>query len=64
MKLLELLKWRGNTKKLVESTGLSRQTIEGRAKSGWVVGELDGKRVMYNPKHVTEVGEVSPCSQC
>jgi hypothetical protein len=34
---------------------LSRQALESREKTGWLVGYKSGEMIMYNPKHLTNI---------
>lgn len=56
MKLSNLTETVGMTNQLARETGLTQPNISYRAKQGWCIGKLDGKIVMYNPKHITELG--------
>lgn len=44
-----------NISEFARVQGKSRQVIQHRIKAGWLFGVLNGKRVMYSPKHVEEV---------
>ena len=46
-----------NIREFAEAHGLSRQVVEHRIKAGWQFGEMNGKKVMFNPKYVQPVGK-------
>lgn len=48
-----------NASAFARQQGVSRQLIEHRIKTGWKFGIFDGAKVMYNPKFVHKVIEVT-----
>lgn len=48
-----------NASAFARQQGVSRQLIDHRIKTGWKFGILDGVKVMYNPKFVHKVIEVT-----
>ena len=44
-----------NASEFARIHGLSRQVVEHRIKAGWQFGEMNGEKVMFNPKYVQHV---------
>lgn len=44
-----------NKAEFARAHGITAQGLGRRIKAGWKFGVLDGKRVMYSPKHVQAV---------
>ena len=56
MKLKQYIEARGiNNNKLAIELGISRQLIGHKIKQGYLVGDLDGVCVMYNPSEIREL---------
>jgi len=59
MTLKQYIESRGiNNNKLALELGISRQLIGHKVKQGYLVGDLDGVLVMYNPTEIREVKKV------
>ena len=46
---------RGDKLKLAEKMGISKENLHHRVISGWRVGKLNGKKVVYNPKQFNQI---------
>ena len=56
MTLEQYIEYRGiNQNKLSIELGISRQLIGHKIKKGYLVGNLDGVYVMYNPSEIREI---------
>jgi DNA transposition AAA+ family ATPase len=56
MTLKQYIELRGiNQNKLAIELGISRQLIGHKIKQGYLVGDLDGVMVMYNPSEIREI---------
>jgi len=59
MTLKQYIEARGiNNNKLAIELGISRQLIGHKVKQGYLVGNLDGVCVMYNPTEIREVKSI------
>jgi len=59
MTLKQYIESRGiNNNKLALELGISRQLIGHKVKQGYLVGDLDGALVMYNPTEIREVKSI------
>ena len=54
-KLANNMKQIKNIRQFADENKISRQLLEYRINAGWKFGDLDGVKVMYNPKHVFAV---------
>ena len=56
MTLKQYIEARGiNQNKLAIELGISRQLVRHKVNQGYLVGDLDGVFIMYNPSEVTEI---------
>ena len=56
MTLKQYIETRGiNQNKLAIELGISRQLVGHKVKQGYLVGNLDGVMVMYNPSEIREI---------